>query len=86
MIEEVLHPNNMIKALRTVVTNGGRAGVDGMRVKELHGYYHEHKNTLSASLRSGRYLPQSILGIRFLKSNGKTRLLGVPAVIDRLLQ
>lgn len=43
MIEEVLHPNNMMKALQSVVSNGGSAGVDGMGVKDLKAYYRENK-------------------------------------------
>ena len=86
MIEEVLHPNNMMKALQSVVSNGGSAGVDGMGVKDLKAYYRENKTPLLSSLHSGTYLAQPILGIRIPKSNGKTRLLGVPTVLDRLLQ
>lgn len=86
MIEQVLHPNNLMKALRQVVSNGGSAGVDGMCVKQLPGYFREHRDTLTASLRKGTYLPQAIRGIEIPKSNGKIRLLGVPTVMDRLLQ
>ncbi|MDD4673941.1 MAG: hypothetical protein PHI03_13505 [Bacteroidales bacterium] len=86
MIEQVLHPNNLMKALRQVVSNGGSAGVDGMCVKQLPDYFREHRDTLTASLRKGTYLPQAIRGIEIPKSNGKIRLLGVPTVMDRLLQ
>ena len=86
MIEQVLHPNNLMKACRQVVSNKGSAGVDGMSVKELHGYFRENRDTLTASLRNGTYLPQPILGISIPKSNGKTRLLGVPTMVDRMLQ
>lgn len=86
MIEQVLHPNNLMKALRKVASNGGSAGVDGMSVKQLEGYFRKNRDTLTASLREGTYLPQAIQGIPIPKSNGKTRLLGVPTVVDRLLQ
>lgn len=49
MIEEVLHPNNMMKALQSVVSNGGSAGVDGMGVKDLKAYYRENKTPLLSS-------------------------------------
>ena len=56
MIEEVLHPNNMMKALQSVVSNGGSAGVDGMGVKDLKAYYRENKTPLLSSLHLGHTL------------------------------
>ena len=76
----------MREAYCQVVSNQGSAGVDGMSVKALEMYLQENRNRLVSSLCNGSYLPQAILGVAIPKSNGKTRLLGIPTVTDRLLQ
>ena len=86
MIEEVLHPANLMRAYRQVVRNKGVSGVDGMEVEELYDYLQRHRERLKASIRTGSYLPEAILGVEIPKSNGKKRLLGVPTVVDRWLQ
>ncbi len=86
MIDQVLNRRNMMRAYRQVVSNKGSAGVDGMSVKELYKYLSENRNCIETKLRNGTYLPQPILGVEIPKSNGKTRLLGIPTVADRLLQ
>lgn len=86
MIEKVLHPYNMQRALRQVVANKGSAGVDKMQVSELPEHLRKHKPRLYTSIRNMEYLANPILGVEIPKSNGKTRLLGVPTVTDRLLQ
>ena len=73
-------------ACNHVVQNKGSAGVDGMQVNELNDYVQKHREQLATALINGTYLPQPILGITIPKSNGKTRLLGVPTVADRWLQ
>jgi RNA-directed DNA polymerase len=86
MIEQVLNRRNVMRAYRQVVSNKGSAGVDGMSVKELYKYLSENRERIESELRQGKYLPQAILGVEIPKSNGKTRLLGIPTVADRLLQ
>lgn len=86
MIEKVLNRRNMMRAYRQVVTNKGSAGVDGMPVGELYAYLTENREQLESVIRAGKYFPQPIRGVEIPKSNGKTRLLGVPTVIDRMLQ
>lgn len=86
MIEQVLNRNNIMKAYRQVVSNKGSAGVDGMPVKELYDYLTKNRKQIESELREGKYLPQAIRGVEIPKSNGKMRLLGIPTVIDRLLQ
>ena len=75
-----------MRAYRQVVSNKGSAGVDGMHVTELYHYLTDNRERIESELRTGKYLPQAILGVEIPKSNGKTRLLGIPTVIDRLLQ
>ena len=75
-----------MKAYRQVLRNKGSAGVDGMSVKELYKHLTNNRERIESELRKGKYLPQPILGVEIPKSNGKTRLLGIPTVTDRLLQ
>jgi group II intron reverse transcriptase/maturase len=86
MIEQVVHPYNLQKALRRVIVNKGSAGVDGMETTGLREYFRENKLHLLQTVRQGRYRPRAILGVEVPKDNGKMRLLGVPTVTDRLLQ
>lgn len=86
MIEKVINRRNMQQALRHVMSNKGSAGVDGMQVNELSTYAKLHRDEISTALFNDKYLPQPILGVTIPKSNGKTRLLGVPTVKDRWIQ
>ena len=86
MIEQVLHSGNIMKALRQVQQNKGSAGIDGLKTNQLYTNLQEHRVEIEHQIRNGKYLPQPILGVEIPKSNGKTRLLGIPTVVDRLLQ
>jgi group II intron reverse transcriptase/maturase len=86
MVEDVLNRRNIVRAYRQVVSNKGSAGVDGMSVKELYACLTKNREQIESDIRQGTYLPQPIRGVEIPKSNGKKRLLGVPTVIDRMLQ
>ena len=86
MVEDVLNRRNIMRAYRQVVSNKGSAGVDGMSVKELYAYLTKNREQIESDIRQGKYLPKPIRGVEIPKSNGKKRLLGVPTVIDRMLQ
>lgn len=86
MIEQVLNRRNVMQALGRVVSNKGSAGMDGMPVKDLYAYLTENRDRIESELRHGKYQPQPILGVEIPKKNGKTRLLGIPTVVDRMLQ
>jgi len=86
MIEQVVHPHNLQKALKQVLSNKGSAGVDGIKTDVLRDYFRKNKVELLSGVKNQSYLPQAILGLEIPKSNGKTRLLGIPTVTDRLLQ
>jgi retron-type reverse transcriptase len=85
MIEQVLNRRNVMRAYRQVVSNKGSAGVDGMPVKELYDYLTNNRERIESELRQGKYLPQAILGVEIPKSNGKTRLLGIPKSLSYYL-
>ena len=86
LIEQVINRQNMMRAFKQVRQNKGSAGVDRMPVKELYDYLTKNRENIEQSLLNGTYLPQPILGVEIPKSNGKVRLLGVPTVVDRMLQ
>jgi group II intron reverse transcriptase/maturase len=86
MIEKVVSRKNMLKACRQVVSNQGSAGVDGMSVEELSHHLRINRDKIVTAVCNGSYLPQAILGVEIPKSKGKTRVLGIPTVTDRLLQ
>lgn len=86
MIEKVLHPRNLTKACRQVISNKGSAGVDGMCVDELKSFIDDNRSKVALDILYRRYVPSPIKGVEIPKSNGKTRLLGVPTVMDRWLQ
>lgn len=86
MIEKVVNRANLVKAYYHVLSNKGSAGVDGMGVNELLEHLKINREAIVESIRKGNYFAQSILGVEIPKSNGKTRLLGIPTVTDRLLQ
>ena len=86
-MEEVLGAENVEKALRRVKANKGGPGVDGMTVEEL-GEFLSGKGWLQTekALVEGRYKPQAVLGVEIPKPNGGKRQLGIPTVVDRLIQ
>jgi RNA-directed DNA polymerase len=86
MIEQVTHPYNLQVALKRVISNKGSAGVDGKKVNVLREDFSKQKTELTEQLRNGNYLPSAIRGVEIPKGQGKTRLLGIPTVSDRLLQ
>ena len=86
MIETVISPRNMQQACIQVVQNKGSAGVDGMPVTALKDFVRQNKKEIGEAMKKGEYRAQPILGVPIPKSNGKTRLLGIPTVIDRWLQ
>jgi RNA-directed DNA polymerase len=86
MIERVVHPYNLQKALEHVILNGGSAGVDGIKTTQLKVLFPKVKDPLLEEVKQGKYLPKAILGIEIPKGNGETRLLGVPTTTERVLQ
>ena len=86
MIEQIVHPYNLQKALSQVLVNKGSAGVDRMKTTELAEHFSKNRLQFIASIKVGEYQVQPILGVEIPKGSGKTRLLGVPTVTDRLFQ
>jgi len=64
----------------------GAGGIDGMSVGQLKSYLDLNREELCETIREGKYIPQPIRGKEISKRNGKTRLLGISTVVDRMLQ
>jgi RNA-directed DNA polymerase len=87
MMEAVVERENMLNAYRRVVRNKGAAGVDAMSVDELKPYLQAHWEQIKEQLLQGSYQPQPVRRVEIPKPGGKgMRKLGVPTVIDRLIQ
>ncbi len=76
MIEQILTRKNLLQAMRQVQKNHGSAGVDHMPVTKLSELLAIDKEELTATVRSGKYLPQPILGVEIPKGNGKYPVTG----------
>lgn len=84
--EEVLSRENLLKAFERVVKNQGAPGIDGMTVDELGDWCRHHWPALKEVLLSGKYVPSPVLKVEIPKAGGGMRMLGIPTVVDRLLQ
>ncbi len=86
LMEQVVERRNMRAALERVERNKGAAGVDGMTVKQLRPYLEEHWRSLKQSLLEGTYCPRAVKRVEIPKPDGGKRMLGIPTVLDRLIQ
>jgi RNA-directed DNA polymerase len=86
LMEQVCDPKNLIRAYRRVRANKGKPGVDGMTVHELADWLRSNHKALTASLLDGTYQPQPVRGVQIPKPGGGQRQLGIPVVVDRLVQ
>jgi RNA-directed DNA polymerase len=86
LMERVCERENLSRAYKRVKGNKGAPGIDGMTVGELDGWLREHKEELVGTLLDGNYEPQPVLGKEIDKPGGGKRRLGIPTVVDRLVQ
>ena len=86
LLEKVLSKDNLNNAYKQVYKNKGASGVDGVTVDELFSYIKEHKEEILNQIRNRKYKPQPVRRVYIPKENGKLRKLGIPSVIDRVLQ
>jgi RNA-directed DNA polymerase len=85
-MEAVVARENLLDAYSQVMSNKGAAGVDGMPVEQLKLYLQEHWARIKESLLNGTYRPQAVRCVEIPKPNGGVRQLGIPTVLDRLIQ
>lgn len=86
LMEAVVGRGNMRLAYQRVVENRGAPGVDGLTVAEFKGWLKMHWPSVRAALLEGRYLPQAVRAVDIPKAGGGVRTLGIPTVLDRLVQ
>ncbi len=86
LLEEILSNQNMNEAYKRVYRNKGASGVDGVSVEELKAHLREHKDELRTQIRKRKYKPAPALRVEIPKENGKMRKLGIPTVVDRVVQ
>lgn len=86
LLEKIVSKTNMQEAYRRVVKNGGAPGIDGISVNQLKEHCQQHWPRTREELLSGRYKPQAVRQVEIPKANGGIRMLGIPTVMDRLIQ
>src|SRR6056297_328124 len=86
MLARIVSKSNMTAAYAQVMANKGCAGVDGLKLEELKGYLQTHWHELKQTILRGEYRPQPVKGVEIAKPHGGKRLLGIPTVLDRLIQ
>src|SRR5690242_998007 len=86
MLEQILSPRNLNAAYKQVLRNKGKGGVDKMEVGSLKEYLITNREKLLTSLLEGRYRPHPVRRAEIPKEGGKKRQLGIPTVVDRVVQ
>ena len=86
LMEEVCERENLVRAWQRVRGNKGAPGVDGMTIADAASYLREHWPDIRSQLLSGTYWPQPVRRVEIPKPDGGVRKLGVPCVVDRLIQ
>ncbi|EHO10981.1 hypothetical protein HMPREF9714_01410 [Myroides odoratimimus CCUG 12901] len=86
LLEQILSSSNLNLAYKRVKSNKGSHGIDKMSTDKMLEWLLVHKESLLSSLAIGTYKPQGVRRVEIPKEGGKVRLLGIPTVIDRLIQ
>ena len=86
LLEKVLSKENLNNAYKQVYKNKGASGIDGVTVEKLFSYIREHQEEILWKIRNRKYKPQPVRRVYIPKENGKMRKLGIPSVIDRVIQ
>ena len=86
LLEKMLDRDNLNRAFKKVKANKGAPGIDGMTVENAPEWLKEHKGELLESIRNGKYKPSPVRRKEIPKPDGGVRKLGIPTVIDRIIQ
>jgi len=86
LLEKIIDRNNLNQAFKRVKANKGSHGIDGMKVDELLQYLKENGDGLRQSILDGSYKPNPVRRVEIPKSDGKKRPLGIPTIVDRVIQ
>lgn len=86
LLEAILDKRNINKAYKRVKANKGAPGIDGKTIEEAFPYIREHKDELIGRIKRGKYTPSPVRRVKIPKPDGGIRKLGIPTVIDRIIQ
>ena len=86
LLEEILSRENMMRAYRRVVANKGASGVDGIETCDVRQYFIEHWEDIREQIRNRKYKPLPVRRVEIPKPNGGVRNLGIPSVVDRIIE
>ena len=86
MLEAIVSTENLNRAYKRVKKNKGASGVDGMKVDELLQYLKDNGEEIRQTILVGKYRPNPVRRVEIPKDNGKTRKLGIPTAVDRVIQ
>ena len=86
LLEQILSRDNMLRAYKSVKANRGAAGIDGITIDEIDDYLKENWETIRDRIRNRRYKPKPVRRVEIPKPNGGVRNLGIPNVVDRIIE
>ena len=86
LIDRILSEENIKAAIHAVKSNKGAPGIDKMAVEALDEYFVKHGEEIKKQIRAKQYKPQPVRRVYIPKANGKQRPLGIPTVVDRVIQ
>ena len=86
LLEEILSRDNMMLAYKKVKANKGASGIDGIGMDEIDEYLRKKWKTIKEEIRNRKYRPQPVRRVEIPKPNGGVRNLGIPTVIDRIIE
>ena len=86
LLEKILDDKNLFNAYKQVYRNKGTSGIDNVTIDELGHYMYQHKEEIKEQIRNLKYKPSPVRRVEIPKDNGKMRKLGIPTVVDRLIQ
>ena len=86
LMEEILSRENMTLAYKKVKANKGASGVDGITTEEMQGYLKENWPSIKERIQKRKYKPQPVLRVEISKPAGGVRKLGIPSVVDRIIE
>ena len=86
LLEAILNRDNMALAYKKVIANKGAGGVDGIGVEEIDAYLKENWSEIREKIRNRKYKPQPVRRVEIPKPNGGVRNLGIPTVVDRIIE
>ncbi len=86
LLDKILLADNMNEAFKRVKANKGASGIDNMQVDELIQYLKENGNQIKEDIRNGKYNPKAVRRVEIPKTDGSKRKLGIPTVVDRVIQ